>query len=117
MRDFQNAYPNDEYTKFDKEYACWANNHNGWRKAKKKWRRIGKKRMRDQTRKEINQWEDDMASNKIKITRCESGDWEILEYDGYRDSNHHIDYVDFLRHLGYEVKEVEVTDEEMEAMC
>lgn len=47
MRDFQNAYPNDRYTKFDKEYACWANNHNGWRKAKKKWRRIGKKRMRD----------------------------------------------------------------------
>ena len=58
-----------------------------------------------------------MASNKIKITRCESGDWEILEYDGHRDSNHHIDYVDFLRHLGYEVEEVEVTDEEMEEMC
>lgn len=29
MRDFQNAYPNDRYTKFDKEYACWANNQNG----------------------------------------------------------------------------------------
>lgn len=40
---------------FDKDYACWANNHNGWRKAKKKWRRIGKKRMRDQTRREVNQ--------------------------------------------------------------
>lgn len=117
MRDFQNAYSNDGYTKFDKEYACWANNHNGWRKAKKKWRKIGKKRMREQTRREINQWEDNMTSNKIKITRCESGDWEILEYDGYRDSNHHIDYVDFLRHLGYEVEEVEVTDEEMEEMC
>ena len=50
MRDFQNAYPNDGYTKFDKEYSCWANNHNGWRKAKKKWRKIGKKRVRDQTR-------------------------------------------------------------------
>ena len=70
--------------------------------------------MRDQTRREVNQWEDDMTSNKIKITRCESGDWEILEYDGYRDSNHHIDYIDFLKHLGYEVEEVEVTDEEME---
>lgn len=73
--------------------------------------------MRDQTRREVNQWEDDMTSSKIKITRCESGDWEILEYNGYRDSNHHIDYVDFLRYLGYEVEEVEVTDEEMEGMC
>ena len=73
--------------------------------------------MREQTQREINQWEDNMASNKIKITRCESGDWEILEYAGYRDSNHHIDYVDLLRYLGYEVEEVEVTDEEMEEMC
>ena len=117
MRDFQNTYPNDGYTRFDKEYACWANNHNGWSKAKKKWRRIGKKRMRDQTRREVNQWEDNMATNKIKITRCESGDWEILEYAGYRDSNHHINYINFLRHLGYEVEEIEVTDEEMEEMC
>ena len=117
MRDFQNVYPNDGYTRFDKDYACWANNHNGWRKAKKKWRRIGKKRMREQTQKEIDQWEEGMANNKIKITRCESGDWEILECNGYRDSNHHIDYVDFLRYLGYEVEEVEVTDEEMEDMC
>ena len=29
MRDFQNAYPNDGYTKFDKEYSCWANNPEG----------------------------------------------------------------------------------------
>ena len=55
MRDFQNAYPNDGYTRFDKEYACWANNHNGWRKTKKKWRKIGKKRIREQTRREIDQ--------------------------------------------------------------
>ena len=73
--------------------------------------------MREQTQKEIDQWEEGMANNKIKITRCESGDWEILECNGYRDSNHHIDYVDFLRYLGYEVEEVEVTDEEMEDMC
>lgn len=32
MRDFQNAYPNDYYTEFDKRCACWANNRNGWRK-------------------------------------------------------------------------------------
>lgn len=86
-------------------------------KQKKKWRRIGKKRMRREVRKEIDNWEDDMANKKIKITRCESGDWEILECNGYRDSHHHIDYVNFLRHLGYEVEEIEVTNEEMEAMC
>lgn len=73
--------------------------------------------MRREVKEEIENLEGDMANNKIKITRCESGDWEILEYNGYRDSNHHIDYVDFLRHLGYEVEEVEVTDEEMEEMC
>ena len=55
MRDFQNVYPNDGYTNFDKDYACWANNHNGWRKAKKKWRKIGKKRIRKQTQREIDQ--------------------------------------------------------------
>ena len=60
MRDFQNAYPNDYYSEFDRRYACWANNHNSWRKAKKKWRRIGKKRMRKEVKEEINQWEDDI---------------------------------------------------------
>ena len=59
--------------------------------------KIGKKRIRDQARKEINQWEGEMANNKIKITRCESGDWEILEYAGYRDSNHHINYINFFK--------------------
>ena len=53
MRDFQNAYPNDRYTKFDKKYACWANNHNGWRK-------IGKKRIRREVKEEIDNWEDDV---------------------------------------------------------
>lgn len=55
MRDFQNAYSNDGYTEFDKISACWANNHNGWRKAKRKWRRIGKKRIRRETRKMIQE--------------------------------------------------------------
>lgn len=53
MRDFQNAYPNDRYTKFDKKYVCWANNHNGWRK-------IGKKRIRREVKEEIDNWEDDV---------------------------------------------------------
>lgn len=89
----------------------------GGEKLKRNGEKIGKKRLRKQTQREIDQWEDNMTNNKIRITRCESGDWEILEYEGYRDSNHHVDYIDFLIHLGYEVEEVEVTDEEMEEMC
>ena len=53
MRDFQNANHNDYYSDFDRKYACWANNHNGWSKAKKKWRKIAKKIIRNQVRKEI----------------------------------------------------------------
>ena len=66
MRDFQNAYPNDGYTKFDKEYACWANNHNGWRKAKKKWRKIDKKRMRREVKEEIDNWEDEVTDEEME---------------------------------------------------
>ena len=66
MRDFQNTYPNDGYTRFDKEYACWANNHNGWSKAKKKWRRIGKKRMCREVKEEIDQWEDEVTDEEME---------------------------------------------------
>lgn len=31
---------------WDHRYACWANNHRGWCKAKKQWRKIGKRRMK-----------------------------------------------------------------------
>ena len=59
MRDFQNAYNNEHYSD-GRRYACWANNHNGWRKAKKKWGKIGKKRMRREVKKEIENWESDI---------------------------------------------------------
>ena len=65
MRDFQNAYGNDGYTNFDKEYACWACNHNGWRKAKKKWRRIGKKRIRRETDKMIHEQLEEFEEEEI----------------------------------------------------
>ena len=38
---------------FDKKYACWANNHNGWSKMKKKNRRLFKRKFRQETQKEI----------------------------------------------------------------
>lgn len=40
---------------FAKRWACWANNHNGWRKMKKKNRRSFKKKIRRETKKEIEQ--------------------------------------------------------------
>lgn len=54
MNNYQIASKNDYYTSFDKECACWANNHNGWRKAKKKWRKIGKRRIKRDIQKQIN---------------------------------------------------------------
>ena len=38
---------------FSKQYACWANNHNGWSKMKKKNRKLFKKKYRRETKKEI----------------------------------------------------------------
>ena len=40
---------------FSKEFACWANNHNGWSKMKKKNRRLFKKKFREETKKEIEE--------------------------------------------------------------
>ena len=62
-----------------------------------------------------------MASNKIKLTTNESGDWSILEYDGcFEASGHSLsnsDWIDLLKYLGYEVEQKEISDEEMEEMC
>ena len=40
---------------FEHRYACWANNHRGWAKAKKANKRIAKKRERRQYRKEMEE--------------------------------------------------------------
>lgn len=40
---------------FEKMYACWANNHNGWSKMKKRNRRKYKKKFREETKKEIQE--------------------------------------------------------------
>lgn len=34
-------------------YACWANNHNGWAKAKKSNKRLAKRRLKNELRKEL----------------------------------------------------------------
>lgn len=61
-----------------------------------------------------------MASNKIKVTTCESGDWSILQYEDFETSGHSLsnnDWIGLLRFLGYEVNEEEISDEEMEERC
>ena len=60
-----------------------------------------------------------MASNKVKITTNESGDWEIVQYEDFEIGNHRLDiedWIEFLRYLGYVVVHKEVSDEEMEQM-
>jgi len=43
----------DWQSEFSHRYACWANNHNGWAKAKKSNKKIAKKRERRKWKKEI----------------------------------------------------------------
>ena len=58
-----------------------------------------------------------MASNRITVTSCESGDWKILQYEDFEASGHSLsndDWTTLLRYLGYEVEEETISDEEME---
>lgn len=43
-------YSFNQQDEFSHRYACWANNHNGWRKMKKKNRKIFKKKFRKEFR-------------------------------------------------------------------
>lgn len=61
-----------------------------------------------------------MASNTVKITTNESGDWGIVQYEDFEICNHRLnieDWIEFLRYLGYAVDYKEVSDEEIEQMC
>lgn len=58
-----------------------------------------------------------MASNKIKFITNESGDWEIVRYEGFEMSDHRLsmlDYKKLLEFIGYEVEMKKISDEEME---
>lgn len=43
---------------FEHRFACWANNHNGWAKAKKSNKRLAKKREKRELEKEMRESED-----------------------------------------------------------
>lgn len=45
----------DFQSEFDRRFACWALNHNGWAKMKKFNKRLAKRRLRQQIRKEFKE--------------------------------------------------------------
>ena len=49
----------DWQSEFDRRYACWAKNHNGWAKAKKFNKKIAKRRLKQELRKELQNEKDD----------------------------------------------------------
>lgn len=48
-RQFSNKFQ----SRFDQIFACWANNHNGWRKMVKVNRKAFKRKFKQETKKEI----------------------------------------------------------------
>ena len=46
-------YINKDQSEFSHRYACWANNHMGWAKAKKANKKIAKKREKRELDKQI----------------------------------------------------------------
>lgn len=59
-----------------------------------------------------------MEKPKIEFVTCEGGDWEVLKInEKVFEANHVIDYpiwIEFLKELGFEVVEAEISDEDME---
>ena len=58
----------------------------------------------------------------VKLTTCESGDWQILEVDGVEwASGHSISEHDWLgllsEHLDCQIEYQTISDEEMELRC
>ena len=47
-----------EEDRFSREFACWAQNHDGWSKAKRANRRAGKKRLRRITNSDLQVFKD-----------------------------------------------------------
>jgi len=39
--------------KFDRKFACWANNHDGWSKAKKQNRKEARQKLKEELKKEL----------------------------------------------------------------
>lgn len=58
-----------------------------------------------------------MASNTVKIIK--SDDWEVIKYEDFERSGHHLDtedIADLLKYLGYDIEIQELLEEEMEEM-
>lgn len=46
--------------RFDRNYACWANNHKGWSKYKRENRKRAREKLRDLTRKETGEYYEEL---------------------------------------------------------
>ena len=61
-----------------------------------------------------------MSKPLIELITCECGDWEVLRMnlgEDYEFAGHNIPnyaWMDLLNKLGYEIEEVEISDEDME---
>lgn len=56
----------------------------------------------------------------IKFITNESGDWQIMRYKSLELSTHRLDkddFIELLKHLGYETEDVIISDEEMEEIA
>ena len=47
----------DPQSEFSHRFACWARNHMGWSKAKKANKRTAKRRMKQEDRKRMEEWD------------------------------------------------------------
>ena len=62
----------------------------------------------------------DMGKRHIKLISNEGGDWEVLKVDSgedFQEEGHSIsnwDWIELLGFLGYNVEEIEISDEKME---
>lgn len=65
---------------FEHYYACWANNHNGWAKAKKWYRRYDKHILKRQDEAEIQQQIQDYEDFLLD---CAIEDDELSNYMGF----------------------------------
>ena len=94
---------------FEHYYACWANNHNGWSKAKKLYRRYDKHILSRQDKEEIQQQiqdhedflldcaiEDDELDNYMSFLQEQiekwGGDYDSLTDEEWKFYNSHYEW-------------------------
>lgn len=60
MADKLKLLSKQDQDEFDRYWACWANNHNGWSKQKKKNRRAAKRKLKAELKAELENEEEEV---------------------------------------------------------